>query len=195
MKTATMLRRLALIVTLAACSLSDWEPPANLDNACSIVQQKPEWYFEMRNVERRWQLPASVQMAILWQESKFSARAKTPRTQLFGFIPWKRQSSAYGFAQVIDGTWDWYKEKTGKRFVSRSDFGDAVEFMGWYSDITTKKHGVAKTDVRNQYLAYHEGHAGFGRKSYEKKRWLMDVANTLVSREQMYRGQLSGCVL
>ncbi|MCY4005311.1 MAG: transglycosylase SLT domain-containing protein [Rhodobacteraceae bacterium] len=190
-----MFRRLLLVVVLAACSVADWNPPANLDDACSIIQQKPKWYFEMRNVERRWDLPISVQMAILWQESKFSANAKTPRTQLFGFIPWKRQSSAYGFAQVVDGTWDWYKKKTGKRFVSRANFGDAVEFMGWYSDISTRQNGIAKSDVRNQYLAYHEGHAGYKRRSYERKRWLVEVADKLVSREDMYRRQLRSCVL
>ncbi len=188
-----MLRRLALVVTLAACSIFDWGPPANLDDACSIIKQRPQWYFEMRDVDHRWGLPPSVQMAIIWQESKFKQRAKTPRRQLFGFIPWKRQSSAYGYAQVVDSTWDWYKERTGQRFVSRANFADAVEFMGWYSDITTKKFGVAKTDVRNQYLAYHEGHGGFGKKSYLKKRWLLDVADNLVSRERMYRQQLRGC--
>ena len=190
-----MWRRLAFacVVTLGACSIADWDAPANLDDACSIVQQKPKWYFQMRDVERRWSLPTSVQMAMLWQESKFESRAKTPRTELFGIIPWKRQSSAYGFAQVVDSTWDWYKQKTGKRNVSRANFGDAVDFMGWYTDITTKKFGVAKSDVRNQYLAYHEGHAGFGRKSYNKKRWLVDVADSLVSREKMYRRQLTNC--
>ena len=186
----------ASLFVLATCSFfTDFDPPANLDNACSIVQQKPDWYFEMRNVERRWNLPTSVQMAILWQESKFAARARPPRTELFGIIPWRRQSSAYGFAQVVDGTWEWYKERTGQRFVSRTDFGDAVEFMGWYTDITTEKYGVAKSDVRNQYLAYHEGHAGFGRQSYREKRWLMDIAANLVSRDQMYRQQLNGCRL
>ena len=188
-----MLRRLVLVVALAACSSFDLGPPTNIDDACSIIRQKPEWFFEMRNVERRWQLPTSVQMAILWQESKFQQRAKTPRKKLFGFIPWKRQSSAYGYAQVIDGTWAWYREQTGKRFASRSDFGDAVEFMGWYSDITTKKYGIAKSDVRNQYLAYHQGHAGFGDKSYLGEPWLIKVADNLVDRERMYRNQLEGC--
>lgn len=181
-------------VFMTTCSLSDRQAPTNLDNACAIIQQKPKWYFDMLSVERSYQLPSSVQMAIIWQESKFIATAKTPRKKIFGFsIPWKRQSSAYGFAQVIDGTWEWYKEVTGKRFVSRTNFRDAVEFIGWYSDITTHDYGIAKTDIRNQYLAYHEGHTGFKNKSYSRKLWLIDVANNLVDREAMYRNQLRGC--
>lgn len=184
----------AILLFLTACAISDRQAPTDLNNACSIVQEKPKWYFDMLNVERRWQLPTSVQLAMLWQESKFVANAKTPNKKFLGIsIPWMRQSSAYGFAQVLDGTWDWYKDSTGRRFASRTSFADSVEFMGWYSDITTRKHGVAKTDVRNQYFAYHEGHNGFANKSYNQKAWLLNVGNELVRRESMYRNQLRGC--
>ena len=32
-----------------------------------------------------------------------------------GFIPWRRPSSAYGYPQAKDDTWDWYIRKTGNR--------------------------------------------------------------------------------
>ena len=41
-------------------------------------------------------------MAIIKQESSFIADAKPDRRKLLGFIPWKRKSSARGYAQAID---------------------------------------------------------------------------------------------
>ena len=171
----------------------DFGPPSNLDDACAITRERPKWHIHMRNVEKNYRLPVSVQMAIIWQESKFQQRAKTPRTYFFKIIPTGRQSSAYGYAQVIDGTWKWYQEQTGRYSASRTDFGDAVEFIGWYSDITTKKHGVSKSDARNQYLAYHEGHTGFRKRNYLKKPWLMDVSKKVAAQAGRYERQLRGC--
>ena len=187
------MRKFAIIVLLAGCSLIDFGAPKNIDDACSILKQHPNWRVHLLAVERRWNLPPSVQMAIIWQESKFEKRAKTEMKTLFGIIPVGRVSSAYGYGQVLDGTWEWYQDSTGKYGAKRTNFGDSVEFMGWYADITTKKYGVPKSDVRNQYLAYHEGHAGYGRKSYNAKPWLIRVADNLVPRERMYRQQLRRC--
>lgn len=187
------MRKFLLVVLLAGCSLVDQDPPPNLDDACAITGSKPDWGREMQKVERKWGLPTSVQMAIIWQESKFEQRAKTSRRFFLGVIPMKRRSSAYGYAQVIDGTWDWYRDETGNSRARRDNFGDAVEFMGWYTDITTRRFGVPKSDVRNHYLAYHEGHGGYERRTYQQKAWLTTVADNLVSRERMYRGQLARC--
>ena len=187
------MRKYAIIVLLAGCSLIDFGPPKNIDDACSVLRQNPHWRAHVHAVERRWDLPASVQMAIIWQESKFEKRARTEMKTLFGIIPVGRVSSAYGYAQVLDGTWEWYQDSTGKHGAKRTNFGDSVEFIGWYTDITTRKFGVSKIDVRNQYLAYHEGHAGFVKKSYQSKPWLVKVANGLVSRQKMYSRQLRRC--
>ena len=182
-----------MVVLLAGCSLVDFGPPSNLNDACSITQERPKWHIHMRNVERTYGMPVSVQMAIIWQESKFEQRAKTPRTYFLKIIPTGRQSSAYGYAQVLDGTWDWYQEQTGRTDARRTSFRDSVEFIGWYSDITTEKFGVSKSDARNQYLAYHEGHGGYGRRSYLKKSWLMDVADKVGAQAKRYERQLRGC--
>jgi hypothetical protein len=47
------------------------------------------------------------------QESRFVADAKPPRPWLFGIIPWFRNSSAYGYPQAQDSTWDWYLREAG----------------------------------------------------------------------------------
>lgn len=187
------MKRLILVLLLAGCSVINWGTPPDIDDACSIIQHKSSWNRATKRVEREWDLPTSVQLAIIWQESKFERRAKTPRKYVLGIIPAGRRSSAYGYAQIIDGTWEWYKQQTGKRFVRRDNFGDAVDFMGWYTDKTTRQFGVPMTDVRNQYLAYHEGHAGFRKKTYLKKPWLQEIAADLVPRERMYARQLKKC--
>jgi hypothetical protein len=49
------------------------------------------------------------------------------------------------------------------------------------------------SDARNQYLAYHEGRTGFARQSYQAKPWLMDVAQNVAERAEMYQFQLASC--
>ena len=54
----------------------------------------------------------------------------------------------------------WYEKDTGSR-ASRSDFGDAIDFIGWYNNKTKYKNGVFFIQHLCIYLAYHEGHGGF----------------------------------
>jgi hypothetical protein len=106
---------------------------------------------------------------------------------------WWRVSSAYGYAQVKDDTWDWYKSKTGNWGADRDDYADAVDFMGWYSTVSQKTLGISKWDAYNQYLAYHEGHGGWKRKTYNKKKWLIGVARKVEANAKQYSTQLKRC--
>ena len=144
-------------------------------------------------MERKWGVPREVILATIYHESRFVAKARTPRKYTLGVIPMGRQSSAYGYSQALDGTWDWYKRETGKRLARRDRFGDAVDFMGWYMTVTQKKTGVAKSDAYNQYLAYHQGHTGYNRGSYNGKTWLTNVASKVRERAAMYGNQLATC--
>ena len=132
-------------------------------------------------------------MAIIHQESRFKKAAKTPRKYFLGIIPSGRQSSAYGFAQALDGTWSEYKRSTGRFAARRSSIRDAADFIGWYMTETKRRSGVALSDARNQYLAYHEGRGGYARGSHRKKSWLLRVADKVERRSQMYANQLRNC--
>ncbi len=190
------MRWIPLIVLLAGCASilpNTSSAPADIENACAIVRSKPLWRAEMIDVERDWGVPTSVQMAIIYHESRFRARARTPMKRFWGIIPIGRVSTAYGYSQALDGTWDWYRDETGRRFARRDNYGDAVDFIGWYSDKSNKQLGISKTDTRRLYLAYHEGHTGYKRASYNKKPWLLDVASNAAETERKYRSQLRSC--
>ncbi|MEO5331610.1 MAG: transglycosylase SLT domain-containing protein [Magnetococcus sp. YQC-5] len=165
----------------------------NVDNACAIFHDQSQWFEQTLAVQKKWGVPVSVQLAIIHQESRFKQDARPPRTRLFWFIPGPRPSSAFGYAQALDGTWEQYKKQTGVWMADRDDFGDAVDFIGWYVDQSHKKCGIAKSDARLQYLAYHEGQRGYNNKSYLKKKWLMKVAERVGHNAVLYQEQLAQC--
>lgn len=174
------------VLLVAGCATTP-EPPRQPDNACAILEEKPKWDRAMRKVERRWGVPVEVQLAIIRNESSFrhDARPKLPTGEY--------ASSAYGYPQAIDGTWEWYRDETGKRRAKRTDFGDAADFVGWYTSRTQRMLGISLTDAYNQYLAYHEGHTGFRRGSYRQKLWLQRYARQVDRHARIYAEQLKSC--
>ncbi|MDV4169961.1 lytic transglycosylase [Rhodovulum sp. FJ3] len=188
-----LLRAVLLLMLVASCSGGDKSPPRNLDNACSIVDQRPKYLKAFKRTERKWGVPVHVQMATIYQESRFDGDARTPVQYVLGIIPMGRQSSAYGYAQALDGTWDEYRKDTGRRGADRDDIYDASDFIGWYMNKTRDRNGIALSDARNQYLAYHEGHTGYARGSYRSKSWLVRVADQVAARADTYRSQLTRC--
>jgi len=188
-----LLRALVLLTFLASCGGGNFSAPRDLDNACAIVAQRPEYLRAMRATERKWGIPVHVQMATIHQESKFVGNARTPHQFALGVIPMGRQSSAYGYSQALDGTWEEYEDEQRTSRARRDRIDDATDFMGWYMNASTERLGIARTDAQRQYLAYHEGRTGFARQSYLAKPWLVDVAARVGSRAETYRGQLAAC--
>ncbi len=181
---------LVSLLFLTACTASQ---PKNTDNICAIFREKDDWYEDTKNTQEKWGVPIQIQMAIMHQESRFVADAQPPRPYLLGFIPWLRRSSAYGYPQAQDGTWDWYIKDTGVWGADRDEFDDASDFIGWYCTVSSKKLGISKWDTTSQYLAYHEGHGGFKKKSYLKKPWLLKIAKKVNRRASIFGKQLAGC--
>ena len=178
------------ILLLAGCVTP---PPRDVNNLCSVFRQYPDWHRATRRVYAHWKVPVTVQMAIMHQESKFDAYARPPRTKLLWVIPWTRPSTAYGYAQALDGTWALYKHSCGGLFASRQSFDDGVDFIGWYADQAYHRAGIQRNNTYALYLAYHEGVGGYQRKTYLRKPWLLRVAHKVSAREQIYRAQLASC--
>jgi hypothetical protein len=182
-----------LLLLLASCGGGRFSAPHNMDDACSIIDQRPHYLDAFAETEARWGVPVEVQMATIWQESKFIGNAKTPHRYILGIIPMGRVSSAYGYAQALDGTWEEYEDEEGGSRARRDDIDDAADFMGWYMYESYQKLGIPLTDAENQYLAYHEGRTGYAGGSHQRKPWLMDIAENVGARSEMYGAQLASC--
>ncbi|MEI6094461.1 MAG: hypothetical protein WCR08_03175 [Gammaproteobacteria bacterium] len=181
-----------LVMSLTGC-MSISRQPSDASNICKIFHENPHWYREAKSLERRWRVPVHVQMAIVHQESHFVAHARPPRRKLFSVIPWKRPTTAYGYSQALDGTWSLYRKSDGGFFSSRTNFGDAMDFIGWYANQAHRRAGIPRSNAYDLYLAYHEGIGGYQRKTYLRKAWLMPVARKVANRAQTYRSQLAYC--
>lgn len=186
----------AAVMVATGCSFSSnsHDPPRAQNDACGILSEKREWAPALSSVERRWGAPAHVVMAIIWKESSFRGDARPPEKRaLFGLVSDGHISSAFGYSQALDGTWDWYKQETGNGGADRDDWDDAVDFVGWYMTKTRSSNGLAMTDAFRQYLAYHEGHTGYRRGDWRGKAWLQGAASQVQTQARRYQAQLARC--
>ena len=182
---------LIIIISLSSCASKS--EPSSVTDICKIFKEKYSWYKSAKKTEARWGIPIHVSMAIIKQESSFKSDARPERRKILGFIPWKRISSAKGYAQAIDGTWEMYLKERGGWFVARNDFEDAVDFIGWYNYKTHKNLGIPLNNARQLYLAYHEGRRGYSKGSYRTKPWLIAVSDQVQIQADRYNIQYQGC--
>lgn len=179
-----------ILFMLTACTSS---PPKNLSNICEIFREKDNWYDKAADARDNWRSPISTMMAIMHQESRFRQKAKPPRTKILWIFPGPRLSDAYGYSQAKDDTWDWYMKSSGNYGADRDNFGDAIDFIGWYNHTSAKRSSIKSSDTYHLYLAYHEGHGGFNRRTFNKKPWLKKVAKKVSARSSLYASQLAKC--
>ena len=114
--------------------------------------------------------------------------------KFWGVIPWKRPSSAKGYAQAVNSTWEDYKKETGNSRASRSSFSSSVDFIGWYLSKAPSAR-IQPQEVDKLYLAYHEGYGGYKRETYKGKSWLIDTARKVKFNSLKYKRQLNSCPL
>ena len=137
--TTKMVRLSLLVSLLAACASS---PPASVADICDIFEDRRGWYNAAKSAERRWGIPVSVNMAFIYQESSFQSRARPPRNKFLWIFPGRRPSSAFGYAQVLDETWQEYEQKSGNSRASRANFSDAIDFVSWYNANSTRVSNI-----------------------------------------------------
>lgn len=187
------IRALMLVLLVASCGSRNYTAPKELDNACSIVNEHRSFLRAFKRAQSKWGVPVPAMMAMIYQESKFIANNRPPHRYALGVIPVGRQSSAFGYSQALDGTWEEYQAAQNKPRARRDNINDAADFMGWYMAETQRSLGISMGDVRNQYLAYHDGRTGYRRGTYRSKAWLMRIAGEIADRAVLYDVQLRGC--
>ena len=179
-----------LFLFIQACTTIE---PYMSSDSCILFKEKKNWYKATKKSFDKWEVPISLQLAIINQESSFKQFVKPKRKKIFGIIPGSRPSSAFGFAQVTIPTWNWYKSRTGNKNASRANFYDITDFIGWYVEQSNKTLGISRKDAFNQYLAYHEGHEGWKKQSYKSKQWLIEAAKNVEINANKYNNQLKQC--
>ncbi|MFB2550692.1 transglycosylase SLT domain-containing protein [Ensifer soli] len=155
-----------MLILLSGCA----SIPRQQGNVCAVFSQKDgmfgNWRRAANAAEREYGIPVPILMATIYTESGFRHNARPPRKMLLGFIPWTRESSAYGYSQALDGTWDRYRRATGRFAARRTNFADAIRFIGWYHYQSHRTNGIARNDAYRLYLAYYSGHGGYARGSF-----------------------------
>ncbi len=183
-----------MIVAFAAAVVWWLErPPSDPQDICAIFAEKRSWYASARASAEKWGVPEAVQLAVIYHESSFLARARPPRRRFLWILPGSRRSSAYGYAQALDGTWQEFVRETGRQDAARYRFDDVTWFVGWYAKEIERLTGISRDDPYRLYLAYHEGPGGYNRGSHHKKAWLLDVARKVESRARTYQRQYDDC--
>jgi hypothetical protein len=186
---------LAAAVALALSSCAT--PPNRINNICAVFEQRDGWFDNWQTAaqrtERKYGVPVPVLMATVRKESGFKGNARPPRTKLLGFIPWTRQSSAYGYSQALNGTWLQYQRETGSFAARRTNFADAVDFVGWYHSKTADTYGVARNDTYRLYLAYYVGWSGYQRGDWQSNGSLQGYARDTEQMAAKYAAQLRSC--
>jgi hypothetical protein len=180
-----------LTVFLGGCFST---PAIQVDNICQLMDEKVSWYQAAKASETKYKVPMSLLLAFIYQESHFASDARPGRKKIFGFIPWTRASSSYGFSQAKKSTWKHYQQVNNRSNAKRNYFVDSIDFVAWYVARTSKLLGIKKSDTYQQYLAYHEGLGGFKKHSFQNKPWLMRVAHKVATKENIYQNQLNRCI-
>lgn len=186
----------AIILLSSGCSttsLLENKKTSHPYNSCKMLIENDDWLEYSIDSYKKWKIPISVQLAIIKHESSFRHDARPIKEK--GFFYNTYHSSALGYSQALDGTWEDYKKATGNTKASRKSFKDSVDFVGWYLNSVSKQTGIKRNDTYNLYLAYHEGIGGYKQKTYKRKGWLINVAKNVSKTSSKYSNQLKQCNL
>jgi len=139
-----VLKRLILALaalTVTGCASMPTPSQQEVADACLLLQQNRPWHEALRNTSRNWGLRWASELAVIKQESSFNGNALPPRgdRQWFGLVEGERVSSAKGYSQALDSTWEMYKAATGNWGASRDNFRDLIGFHR----LVLRDHGQA----------------------------------------------------
>lgn len=163
--------------------------PKEVDNLCSIFAEKTRWVPSAKASYDKWGIPVELMMAIIRHESSFRSQARPLDKS------GKRISSAYGYAQAIDGTWKIYTKENNKPRADRTSFKDAIDFVGWYSSKSIAKGDkISPFDVNALYVFYHDGWGALPEDgSRQLKPEVLKVAAKIYQQTLTYHRQLKKC--
>ena len=186
-----------LAIPISSCGING--SVRNTENACSIFFEHHgafnNWYKDTLKASLRYDVPMPIILATIKAESGFRPTVRTKWRKALGFIPLGHVSSAYGYAQALNGTWQAYIQSTGNTYAIRSSYADAVDFIAWYYRRSMDYNGIDRNDAYHLYISYVMGweaykQVGDAGVTPKLKYTAMKVAN----QAKIYREQLSICI-
>ena len=112
---------------------------------------------------------------------------------MFKIIPYKRESSSFGYSQSINKSWSAFKTETNSPLALRTRFKDSVMFIGWYMDKTNKINKIPFNDSYRQYLNYYLGWGDYSKKVYRTDKKAVIFAKKVEKQSNIYKKQLRDC--
>ena len=182
----------AAIVVLC-CGFFGGGRPSNPDDVCSVFQEKRGWFKRAMQAEERWNIKLAILMAVIYKESTFDRNARPSRKRFLVIFSGRRPSTALGYAQALRSTWSDYQKASNRKNSSRKNFGDSIDFVGWYLDRAARELMISRSDAKNLYVAYHDGIAGYRSKSWTTNKWLNSAARKVERQATLYQVQLDHC--
>lgn len=180
----------AIIIANLKYSLTDKQR----NNICYIFKKYPNWYKYSKASEKRWGTPVWTQLAIINQESKFKADARSQPKKIFGIpVPFTHKSSAYGYSQALNSSWQNYSDFIDNKSTKRSNFKDSTDFIAWYIYRARKYLHLNNSQIKDLYLAYHEGINGYRKKNYRKNKITIRAAYKVSKIANKYQSQFKTC--
>ena len=180
---------LFVFLLVASCS----SVPKYPQNACKIFGENYLWYKSAKKSSQKYGAPIYIILAFVNKESGFNRWAKPKRTKLFKVIPYKRESSSFGYSQAVKKTWELYKTETNSPLALRTRFKDSVMFIGWYMNKTKKINKIPLNDSYRQYLNYYLGWGSYAKKNYKTDKNAIIYAKKVQELSKIYKNQLSEC--
>ena len=196
LKTPKALVILTMVSLLSGCA-KEYSYQDYTDDICKVVNGHFGWRSSLKKTQQYYAISPGLVLSVIFHESSFNANARPPATKVMGFIPWQ-SATAFGYAQIKNETWAWYKSHNPGYFQSRTQFSDATQFIGWYHQVFLARlkkegyrHPVSDADF---YISYHEGIGGFLHQDWQKKDWLVKKAERVDQLAQRYNQQLKHCL-
>ena len=189
--------KLTLIIACLLISSCDKRPSKyQQNNICALFHANPSWYKYTKQSQKHWGTPIWAQMAVIHQESRFSAEAKAKNKTFIGIpIPFTHKSTAYGYSQALNETWQNYKVYTKNLGARRNNFKYATDFVSWYLYRARKYLHLSDNQTADLYYAYHEGINGYRKKNHLKRDGLDLAARQVAKQAGIYKKQLTSCYL
>ena len=176
---------------LSACIASG--QPSNTADACKIFQEQRGWYRAALASEKRWNIGVPILMSVIKKESSFKSNARPPRKRGFLGLPGRRPSTALGFAQAKNETWGDYIRATKNKGANRTNFRDAIDFVGWYLNNAARVNRISRNSAHNLYIAYHEGLTGYRLGRWRGSSFVVGAAAKVDQQAKLYAQQMQNC--